>query len=77
MIEAFGGTGYYASTPDKVEQAVEASLAGGRPSLVHVQLAQYAGAESGNIGSLNPKPAVGALATSEETLFDYKMGAHM
>jgi oxalyl-CoA decarboxylase len=77
MIEAFGGTGYYATTPAEVEQMVDAAVASGKPSFVHVQLAQYAGKESGNIGSLNPKPVVGPLATSECTKYDYLTGAHM
>lgn len=43
----------------------------GKPSFVHVQIAQYAGKESGNIGALNPKPVVGALVDSEVTMYDY------
>jgi oxalyl-CoA decarboxylase len=77
MIEAFGGVGYYATTPAEVEQMVGEAVASGKPSFVHVQLAQYAGKESGNIGSLNPKPVVGPLATSECTKYDYLTGAHM
>lgn len=77
MIEAFGGKGYYATTPAEVEQMVDEAVASGKPSFVHVQLAEYAGKESGNIGSLNPKPVVGPLATSECTKYPYKDGAHM
>lgn len=77
MIEAFGGKGYYATTPAEVEQMVGEAVASGKPSFVHVQLAEYAGKESGNIGSLNPKPVVGPLATSECTKYPYKQGAHM
>lgn len=77
MIEAFGGKGYYATTPQEVEQMVEEAVESGKPSFVHVQLAVYAGKESGNIGSLNPKPAVGPLATREMTSHDYITGARM
>ncbi len=56
---------------------VERAVMSGRPSFVHVQLAKYAGRESGNIGSLNPKPVVGALAASEVTAHDYAQGARM
>ncbi|WP_251212871.1 oxalyl-CoA decarboxylase [Adlercreutzia murintestinalis] len=77
MIEAFGGKGYYATTPAEVEQMVGEAVASGKPSFVHVQLAEYAGKESGNIGSLNPKPVVGPLATSECTKYPYDEGAHM
>ena len=77
MIEAFGGKGYYATTPAEVEQMVGEAVASGKPSMVHVQLAEYAGKESGNIGSLNPKPVVGPLATSECTKYPYEQGAHM
>ena len=77
MIEAFGGNGYYATTPAEVEQMVGEAVASGKPSLVHVQLADYAGKESGHISNLNPKPVVGPLATSEMTANPYLKGAHM
>ena len=77
MIEAFGGTGYYATTPAEVEQMVGEAVASGKPSFVHVQLADYAGKESGHITNLNPKPVVGPLATSEVTEHPYIEGAHM
>ena len=77
MIEAFGGNGYYATTPAEVEQMVGEAVASGKPSLVHVQLAEYAGKESGHISNLNPKPVVGPLATSEMTANPSLTGAHM
>ncbi|MEE1296460.1 MAG: oxalyl-CoA decarboxylase [Bifidobacterium sp.] len=77
MIEAFGGTGYYATTPEEVEDMVSKAVASGKPSFVHVQLADYAGKESGHISNLNPKPVVGPLATSEMTSHPYLEGAHM
>lgn len=77
MIEGFGGNSYYATTPAEVEQMVGEAMASGKPSFVHVQIAEYAGKESGNIGPLNPKPAVGPLVTSECTKYPYDEGAHM
>ncbi|RSX55910.1 oxalyl-CoA decarboxylase [Bifidobacterium dolichotidis] len=77
MIEAFGGKSYYATTPEEVEQMVEEAVTSGKTCFVHVQLAIYAGSESGHIGNLNPKPVVGPLATSEVTANDYVHGAHM
>ena len=47
MIEAFGGNGYYATTPAEVEQMVGEAVASGKPSLVHVQLADYAARSPG------------------------------
>lgn len=77
MIEAFGGKSYYATTPEDVEKMVEEAVKSGRPSFVHVQIAQYVGKESGNIGALNPKPVVGPLVDSEVTSHDYVSGARM
>ena len=77
MIEAFGGKGYYATTPEEVERMVGEAVDSGHPCFVHVQIAQYAGRESGNIGALNPKPVVGPLADSEVTAHDYLDGARM
>lgn len=65
MIEAFGGTGYYATTPDEVEQMLTEALASKKPCLINVKLSIHSGVESGHIGSLNPKPVVGPLADSE------------
>ena len=63
----------YPGMVSMVGEAVES----GKPSFVHVQIAQYAGKESGNIGALNPKPVVGALVDSEVTMYDYATGARM
>lgn len=65
MMEAFGGTGYFATTPDEVEQYLSEALASKKPCFINVQLSIHAGVESGHISDLNPKPAVGPLATSE------------
>lgn len=54
--EAFGADTYYVQTPDELRQALSASLASCRPSLIDVQLAASSGKESGHIGYLNPAP---------------------
>ena len=53
MIEAFGGTPYYVTTPDELEKAMEDSIASGKPSLINVVIDPTVGTESGHIGSLN------------------------
>lgn len=54
MMEAFGGKGYYVTTPEEFAQALEASIESKVPTLINVQLAGDAGKESGHIGYLNP-----------------------
>ena len=58
MMEAFGGEGVWAKTPDELRQAVEAALASGKPTLVNAAIDPAAGKESGNIGNLNPQSVV-------------------
>lgn len=65
MMEAFGGKGYFATTPAEVEQYLAEAVASKKPCFINVQLSLHAGVESGHISNLNPKPAVGPLATSE------------
>ena len=55
MIEAFGGTGYRASTPDEVARALTQAIGEGTPALVDCMIDPSDGTESGNIGHLNPK----------------------
>ncbi len=62
MIEAFGGVGYYATTPAEVESMLEEALASKKTCLINVELSIHAGKESGHIGNLNPVPVVGPLA---------------
>jgi oxalyl-CoA decarboxylase len=62
MMEAFGGKGYYATTPAEVEQYLTEALASGKPALIQAQLSIHAGIESGHIGNLNPLPVVGPLS---------------
>jgi oxalyl-CoA decarboxylase len=58
MIEAFGGVGVYATSPDELSQAVNAAMDSGRPTLVNAVIDEAAGTESGRIGNLNPQRVV-------------------
>lgn len=58
IMEAFGGKGYYVTTPEEFEKALEASILSKEPTLINVQLAADAGKESGHIGYLNPQPLI-------------------
>ena len=55
MIEAFGGTGHQATTPEEVTAALTRAIEGGTPALVDCVIDPSDGTESGNIGHLNPK----------------------
>jgi oxalyl-CoA decarboxylase len=55
IMEAFGGTGVQAETPDALKQAVDAALASGKPTLINAVIDPAAGSESGRIGNLNPQ----------------------
>ena len=55
MMEAFGGIGYYATSPDELSRAAHEALDRGTPSLINAIIDPAAGRESGNIGALNPK----------------------
>jgi oxalyl-CoA decarboxylase len=57
MIEAFGGIGVNATTPDELKRAVDAAMDSGRPTLVNAVIDPSAGSESGSIGRLNPQGA--------------------
>ena len=58
MMEAFGGVGVWAKTPDELRQAVYAALDSGKPTLINAAIDPAAGKESGNIGNLNPQSVV-------------------
>jgi len=58
MMEAFGGVGVYATSPDELAQAVEEALKSGKPTLVNAVIDENAGTESGRIGNLNPQSVV-------------------
>lgn len=58
MMEAFGGAGITARSPDDLEQAVRAAIASGKPTLINAIIDPEAGTESGRIGNLNPQSVV-------------------
>jgi oxalyl-CoA decarboxylase len=58
MIEAFGGVGVNATTPDELKRAVNAAMDTGKPTLINAVLDPASGSESGRIGNLNPKSAL-------------------
>src|SRR6202521_3108747 len=58
MIEAFGGVGVHATTPDELARAVNKAMASGRPTLINAVIDPSAGTESGRIGNLNPQSVV-------------------
>ena len=55
MMEAFGGTGVNATSPDELKRAVNAAMDSGKPTLINAVLDPAAGSESGRIGNLNPQ----------------------
>jgi oxalyl-CoA decarboxylase len=59
MMEAFGGVGVNATTPDELYQAVSEAMDSGKPTLVNAVIDPAAGTESGRIGNLNPQSVVG------------------
>ena len=58
MMEAFGGRGYNATSPDELSQSVNEALVSGKPTLVNAVIDPEAGTESGRIGNLNPQSIV-------------------
>ncbi|MEQ8227853.1 MAG: oxalyl-CoA decarboxylase [Rhodospirillales bacterium] len=58
MMEAFGGLGFYATSPDELNQAVTEAIKAGKPALVNAVIDENAGTESGRIGNLNPQSVV-------------------
>jgi oxalyl-CoA decarboxylase len=58
MMEAFGGVGVTAHSPDDLERAVREAIASGKPTLVNAIIDPNAGTESGRIGNLNPQSVV-------------------
>ncbi|HKX11202.1 MAG TPA: oxalyl-CoA decarboxylase [Stellaceae bacterium] len=58
MIEAFGGHGVNATTPDELRRAVNTAMDSGKPTLINAVIDPAAGSESGRIGNLNPQSAL-------------------
>jgi len=57
MMEAFGGVGVHATTPDELRRGLAEAVASGRPTLINAVIDETAGTESGRITSLNPTVA--------------------
>jgi oxalyl-CoA decarboxylase len=55
MMEAFGGVGVHATTPEELKRAVDTAMDSGRPTLINAAINPAAGSESGRIGNLNPQ----------------------
>jgi len=58
MMEAFGGVGVNATSPDDLRRAVNAALDSKKPTLINAVIDPAAGSESGRIGNLNPQSAL-------------------
>lgn len=57
MMEAFGGVGVHATTPQELTKALSEAIRSGKPTLINAVIDETAGTESGRITSLNPKSA--------------------
>jgi oxalyl-CoA decarboxylase len=57
MIEAFGGIGYHATTPEELTRALAEAIAAGKPALINAVIDETAGTESGRLTKLNPQTA--------------------
>jgi oxalyl-CoA decarboxylase len=55
MIEAFGGVGVNATSPDELRRAVNEAMDSRKPTLINAVIDPAAGSESGRIGNLNPQ----------------------
>ena len=55
IIEAFGGVGVHATTPQELNKAILEALNSGRPTLINAVIDESAGTESGRITQLNPQ----------------------
>ncbi len=58
MMEAFGGVGVCATSPDDLRRAVNEAMDSGKPTLINAVIDANAGTESGRIGNLNPQSVV-------------------
>ena len=57
MMEAFGGVGVHATTPQELKKALDEAVASGKPTLINAVIDETAGTESGRITMLNPQTA--------------------
>ena len=58
IIEAFGGTSYYAETPAELTKALTEAIASKKPCMIDVKIDPSVGLESGHIGNFNPSTAL-------------------
>src|SRR5206468_1180877 len=54
LMEAFGGVGVHATTPEQLRSAIEEAIRSRKPTLINAIIDEAAGTESGRITSLNP-----------------------
>lgn len=57
MMQAFGGVGVTAKTPEELKRALDEAVASKKPTLINALIDETAGTESGRITSLNPAMA--------------------
>jgi oxalyl-CoA decarboxylase len=57
MMQAFGGVGVRATSPEQLQKAIDEAVASGKPTLINAIIDESAGTESGRITSLNPAAA--------------------
>ena len=58
MMQAFGGVGINATTPDELSRAVNQFMDDGKPTLINAVIDPQSGTESGRIVNLNPQSVV-------------------
>jgi oxalyl-CoA decarboxylase len=58
MIEAFGGIGFNATTPEELTHALQEAIKSGKPTLINAVIDEAAGTESGRLTNLNPQSGV-------------------
>jgi oxalyl-CoA decarboxylase len=54
MMQAFGGVGVVANTPEELKKALDEAVKSRKPTLINAMIDENAGTESGRITSLNP-----------------------
>jgi oxalyl-CoA decarboxylase len=54
LMQAFGGVGVRAATPEELRVALAEAVSSGKPTLINAIIDETAGTESGRITSLNP-----------------------
>ncbi len=57
LIEAFGGTGYQATSPDQLDSALREAIKAGTPAVINCVIDPTVGTESGHLQHLNPASA--------------------